>query len=741
MPQTRIGEYRVRSGNADVRFWRLVPGTHALTLLLNTNLGQIAPNDPTTFNTVTLPPRFGIFDIVVRMSEPVVEQQLTDAQSVDLLVTSLTAQPAATAMPIWEDGTGSPDHRVANFSFAVRIPQGQQQFEGTLVLTAQNGTTANAGVKTVRLPLRVLEFQREADLFVAFVATPQSRRPDAAYCWSRISVTAWAAASAGAPVAGATVEAKILRDNFRNGFDGRNRRVSLTTNAAGVAAFPHDGGERTTLAFPTRWPLICTASAAGSVPRAHLARLEAADIDHNQNPHAFSPIRLIAVATARTEMAAKTVLLDPGHGVVYGFASQRRSQEWFVGHRIATRVRELLRDRFGLPPGGVFMTRTAGFGLIDPRDMGRNDAPERGAQRFLFDLAGRRVRIRQATLGLHHLSDLVLTGDDHDPGNITPAERDRFLSQNAATVTTIVTRMQSALPPGQRVQPGSVRWNAATDRYVCRIERHPHAAGVPPVVDDARNVRITTADWFSLDADMLNRLADRTALWSLDRELGSGPAAHAPSGRPSFDSAIRAAMQSQNARSYIRDAIVAELALEAPYLAGATIPTAYRNKETMGWHFQVRRDYINRKNCDVALTIHENAATPVDAVGMAMLVGTAPPAGQVTAAKIFMKYVDPFDQGLRQGGIVDNVAGQLGTGNTRRDKHVYFELEFMTSTIRDNPEVRAAVPARYQYEEMAQPDVVDRVAEQITAGIVEFLIDPQSDIGTVTYDASNLPTW
>ena len=93
---------------------------------------QVAPNDPATWNTLTLLPRFGIFDIVVRMSEPVVESPLTDAQSVDLLVTSLAGPPVAAAMPMWEDGSGTLEHRVANFSFAVLLAQGIQHFDGTL---------------------------------------------------------------------------------------------------------------------------------------------------------------------------------------------------------------------------------------------------------------------------------------------------------------------------------------------------------------------------------------------------------------------------------------------------------------------------------------------------------------------------------------------------------------------------------------------------------------------------------
>jgi hypothetical protein len=90
---------------------------------------------------------------------------------------------------------------------------------------------------------------------------------------------------------------------------------------------------------------------------------------------------------------------------------------------------------------------------------------------------------------------------------------------------------------------------------------------------------------------------------------------------------------------------------------------------------------------------------------------------------------------------VESGAGQLSAHNARRAKHVYFELEFMTSTILDNPGIRAADDSRYQYQAMVESAFIDRVAEQIVAGVVEFLLEPQGDIATISYDLSNLPTW
>jgi hypothetical protein len=370
--------------------------------------------------------------------------------------------------------------------------------------------------------------------------------------------------------------------------------------------------------------------------------------------------------------------------------------------------------------------------------MNRGTAPERGARRFVFDFAGRRLRTRQNALGLDDLSDLVLTGDDDTPTNITEGNRNRLININNATVTAILARMR--LPAGQRVQTGSARWHTTRNDYVCTIERHPPVAGQSPIVDNARHIPISTNDWFTVDAAMLDNLARRTARWSIARELGSGAAADAATGRPAFRTAAQAAMRSHNAEDYMRRKIIAELGVEEPYAAGTAVPNQYRNKETMGWHWRVKRDYINRKSCDIAVSIHENA-DGLNSVGMAMLVGQNPPNDQMRVAKLFMKYTDPFNQGYRRGGIVTNAAGQLTAQNTRRGNHAYFELEFMTSTIIENPGVRRANTSRYQYQEMVENNFINETAEQIVAGIIEFLVDPQSDIDNVRYDLSPLSTW
>src|SRR5262249_39009361 len=210
------------------------------------------------------------------------------------------------------------------------------------------------------------------------------------------------------------------------------------------------------------------------------------------------------------------------------------------------------------------------------------------------------------------------------------------------------------------------------------------------------------------------------------------PAGDAGTGRPPFTTAEADTLRQENAVEYMRSEILAELHLEEPYVAGAENHHQYKGKESMGWNVDPRREYINRKACDTALSIHENTNPSVPARGMGMIVGDPPLPIQVRAAKLFMKYVDPFDQGLHQGGVVKKSGvGQVGPQNMMRGQHVYFELEFQTSTILYNPEVCPAEPTHYQYEKMVERAFVETVAKQIAAGVVEFLLDQQSDIDDV----------
>ena len=322
MPHTRIGQYRVLVGNRAVPFWPLTPGTQVATVLAD---NAVAPNDPDSHNTVVLPPRFGLFDVVIQMSDQVDERQLTDAQSVDLLGHTINGPPTVREMPLWErDGgtpaaqfsrfplwrgtdTGRQNNRVARFCFGVRIAQDQDHFEGVLELRARNfGRRYQA-----RLPIRVDVHRRIDDLFVFFVTRRRSPVPER-YCWVTQPVTTWMPPGFLGPLVpqiGVDVELKLLHSRRHNRQGVRTRRVTLRTDAHGFAAYQL-AGDRTVLGLPVRWPLIFTARQAGYVPRAHFVRLDYANIANNEQPHQNSDVRMIAVGSAA--MNTKRVLLDPG---------------------------------------------------------------------------------------------------------------------------------------------------------------------------------------------------------------------------------------------------------------------------------------------------------------------------------------------------------------------------------------------------------------------------------------------
>jgi hypothetical protein len=423
--------------------------------------------------------------------------------------------------------------------------------------------------------------------------------------------------------------------------------------------------------------------------------------------------------TANAKLAGKKVMFDPGHGVAYALVKQRRSQEWFVAHKLADRIADILVAEHGVAPADVSWTKTAGFGLIEPANVHKATAPEDGRKRFKLDLPGKRIAAKLAAVRLDEIAGLLITRHQGTAdAAVAPAEADwnGWLARQAAGVNTIIARIDHGLAAQhQRVRPGSVRWHVATHRYVYTQERTNPAPGTNPVVADPVNVPLALTDWFSLDATALDALADRTARWALQCEIG---------GDAAFQTRARAAMKAAGALAYIKDCVLKYLNVAAPH--------PYLVQE-MAWGPNDRRDHFNNHggNCDLILTLHENASS--SGKGGMVLVGRQdpPPDDQVRIAKIFVKYLDPFDQGVRQGGVVmpdpGKGVGLLDLANQRRGKYAYFETEFM-----DAPD--PATAGHYRYEEMTTAAFIERVSRQIVHGIVEILLDRQSDLDPVTYN-------
>jgi hypothetical protein len=264
-----------------------------------------------------------------------------------------------------------------------------------------------------------------------------------------------------------------------------------------------------------------------------------------------------------------------------------------------------------------------------------------------------------------------------------------------------------------------MRWDVAAGDYLYTREPLPGQAGAAT----DHPLPITVQDKFTVDDGMLRVLADRSARWSLRKEIGKGP--DAAGSRPKFVDRAREVMIAAGGVDYMRDKILESIQPGSPpeFFAGGI----------KGWSPTRRTNFINAlhadpaRRCDLYLTVHLNALTnSVDGRGTAVLVDdTTTTAGPIRTAKLFIKYLDPLSRGLQRGGVVRNDAGMLNASNRARDVYAYFETEFMTSTT-------ARDPSLYNYEDMVRDPYLSSTAEQLVAAIVEALDGPQSDLDTIT---------
>lgn len=677
---TRVGSYEVRSNaGAALSFWAL-----------------------TTSPVVAAVPGHVVFDIVVEISDDPVRSSAIAAPA---LAQQIAGAPPNRRADLVADGATGVSARRVRFAFAA-APNDGTRFRGKVRLTLPTSATANV---VIDLPIAGAGGTRVDDLFVFAVAHREAKQ---AYGFFRLRIV-----DAANPTRGA--RAGVVLAVVRGGtFKGKARQSVLDTDADG---FVMRTG-RTRIAIPTQWPFLVRAGAMGFVPRAHFVRLEAgSDNDAPALPPSL-PFRRIADVS----LANRRVLLDAGHGVVYNH-EQRRSQEWFAAHKLVDEIIRQLTTLYRMPRQNIVLTRTAGFGLIEPGNVNRHAAAD-SANRpifsdalFAFSLQQRQIRVTDSRRSLRELSDLLLVEHEGDANTARPVEaaaRQRLLTGSATTVASIETRLNTTLAASKRrVRPGSIRWDVARGDYV--YTREPTAGATGAATDEV--LPITNRDLFTVDDAMLRVLADRSARWSLAREIGSGPPA--AGSRPSFGEGARAAMRANGGTSYMRDKVL-------EYLAPGS-PAEYFTSGIKAWSPGTRIDFMNAvhaapaRRCDLYLTVHLNAADGVAAKGTAALIDDASTTpGPIRMAKLFMKHVDPMANGLQRGGIVRGEGGMLNASNTARDSYVYFETEFMTSTTPRDPN-------RYNIADMMQEPYLSRVAEQIVAGIIETLDGPQSDLDTI----------
>lgn len=811
----KVGVYSIRAGGSAKDFWPLEPYASVGSVLPPAPVAPAAQGATGTSNTIVVPPVFAIFDIVIIMSaDPVHQDLISKADSSDKLVRTISGLPSESSMPLVLDDDGK-----IHICFAAPPNKGDLtsnksaagSFEGTLHLEAKLDPGAHTVI--LELPLKAAKLTVEDNMFIFFVV---HKKPPKTYCWTKIRAVE--RSDPAKFVTSHDFRLKVMRDNLQNGFKDINRRVQLTSNMSGFLScqilplFGLFSEGRFVLGLPINWPLIFNSNddylrfdSTMYMPRGHMIKLKSANIKNNLEPFEPDPIRLTRVVDVT--LSANNVMLDAGHGVVYAYTDNRRSQEWYVAHLIVDRIAEILVQELKMPSQNLHLTRSAGFGLIRPNAMHANNAPEAGELRYTFDLVQQKICARQNTVELKEISDLLLTRHDASgaPLAVPEAARTRLLLINTITLNSIVHRInQLHLAQNQRVQlkpDGSptVRWdsnNGPEGNYVLTLERVHPAPGQALIVDDTAHLPIASTDWFNVDDAMMRVLAERSARWSLANEVGSGPPADAGTNRPKFSDNVRNIMASHDAFNYMvakilfylgpvtllglpcaagdqqitipisvapgatltidkgadaEDISVTKVNSAAPFTldlssrlahahpAGARVkvhpPPAYLTKGTKAWHIQPRVDFMNslQGSCDLFLTLHENALWPngVEAVGGAALVKTAasPPQNQIRQAKIFIKYLDAFDFGLRQGGIADNVAGLLASSNHVRGQYTYFELEFMDCLNVDDS-------SQYRYQQMVEGNFVNLVARQIVSGIVEILVDvqPNAQMDVVRYN-------
>lgn len=679
-----VGSFEVRdSGGARVSFWPLAPGT---TVTQGTTPPHpIAPGAPNPIVVGT----FGIFDIVIAYpaGAPITRTAVTTT-GLGTLITG-----AAT-----NSGTVFANGDVGHICFAVDTGGPTTDFTGSLRINATLSGTATR----LDIPIEVRPSTEEDHLFIAFALITTKRN----YTWIRLNVVNH---NGGAVVGGATARIRALRDNGT--VRSFNRIAPALTTTGGFLA--HDD-VRDIVGVPIDWPIVFEFEATDFVRRAQMLEFTTAQRTghHNRNAHTPGNVQMTAVTDA--SLATRHFAFDPGHGVVYAATGQRRSNEWFLAHRIATGVSNLLQTRHSVPAANITFMRTAGLGLIDPGQVDITSAPENGDTRYAYDMTARTVRIVNNALTLTHISNLLLTthGDVHPfAANAVPvADRDLILTSSPATITAALNRTAAGLT-GRTAQPATVRWNETTQRYVFDSIPTP-APDSPPMAPgppQTHNLAINTTDEFTVTDAMLRNLAARTARWSLNREVSGGAA---------FKTAARTAMMDQGALAYMTNAVVHE--------ADRPAGDPFLDHGIKGWSFGRRRTQLRglTPTPNITLTLHHNALGTDGGTGRGNVM-LASNTASATAAhlrlqKTFVKYVRGLEQGLRSRGITNTHSSALNGGANAAliPGYAFFENEFMNAAS-------PATGVTFEYQRMVLPAFIDRTVEEIVAAIVEFLIDPQ----------------
>ena len=701
---TKVGDYEVLVSKSAVAFWPLDP---TASLASAHPPIVVAPSTGKSASTVVTAV-VGVFDIIIGVAEGVAESEVK--------AVTLASSPGGKAS-IKKAGLFGSAGSTIHLRFAVDHSKLKKtdMWSGTLRLSSK--TKAGSAVQT-NIALSVAYAATVSDVFVFFAPNTKLKKNS----W----VTLSAEQTGGGAVGGASVDLKVLRD--QGSYDKVNRRVKLTTSAGGdVVAI---SGKRPNLSVPTDWPLIFTFTSGSHVTGAHMIRLKS-DTAKEDNFNPTDVGSAVLVPRAKASLKGRKFILDAGHGVVYGYKKARRCQEWYVAHRVADRIREILMSEHQVGTNDIYFSRTAGFGLIEPKQVHSNTAPEAGEAKYKVDLPKKKVAVKTANVSLTDLAKLLLTthSGDHDTAvPLTSSDYEGLLTRNSATINAIVARINGQLTAAHaRVQPGSVSWDDHAHHYVYTKEKRNKAGDWEET--GSANLPITPNDWFELDSQAIAVLADRSARWSLAAEVGGGPALNGKS----FTTAARDALKAAGALAYFRGKI--------HYYVDVAPPHSYLDHGTKAWGPSERAKFFNDYQTvlnaagtplSMVITLHENAGKGKGGMVLVSQKGgiDEPPDDQVRIAKTMVKYLDPFDHGTRSGGIAkdlpNNPAGMLYHGNQVRDIYAYFESEFMDATDPNDS-------TRFSYQAMVETPFIEALARQVVCGMVEWLLEPQADLDDVKY--------
>lgn len=705
------GTYEILDASANpVRFFPLDPkATLGKTKPKGTNPAKVKTPAP---NAIVVT-RTALFDFLIALSSKPLGGKPVTAPS---LPQSIQAGNSVAIQSLVAEDARSTRIRIVA---AVQIAPGQSSFTGTLQLKIPNRPGA---LTTISLPISVKLNQRANGFVFGFVNPVTGGIPlGGSYCWTRTRVIDF---SSGDPVEDATVVIRLIRDNRNGGISGQaHTSPGLLTNAKGFIAI----GARTAIALPINWPVVFRVSSPDAAQRAQMFKLTSADATSATlaAPLALPDIKVVAEGTP---LASKRVVLDPGHGVCYASLGHRRSQEWFVTHRVLEKVAKILTGRFGLPTANLSRTRTAGFSIIDPdRLIGNSGAPEVGIGNFVVDLRDRSVMSKVPRMSLVRLSDFLVSQHADSGKKLTVTDADRALLADQAALRLIFDRMDGALASkNERVQREAVTWDPAGKRYTVPTV----TTGTPTkVVNPANVVVLVPGDKVILTDALLERVVERAAVWSILSEIGGGAPADTATRRPAFATAAGTAMTTHGARTVMVEACLDEVQLSHPTLA--------QNLDPRGWDPPARARFFKTRSPrqDLFVSLHVNAnpqprprkpplpPLPPVVTGKGMEV-VVPATGMLAAtanlAKMAFKYIDWFKQGLhaQADGFQFFDATQI-KGNPNMDRYCYLEVEFMDS-------IQEKAPSKYMYEAMVDDANIDLLASQIVGLIVEALLDPQN---------------